>query len=97
MNAIAGDGVLTGAEVERACKAGYDGISDGNTREDLEKDPDMGLREPRYATFALMRAVANNTDNEFVRGMAISVDLLLSPITVPISIIQDLIRDLTRD
>ena len=92
-NAIAGDGVLNGAEAERAREAGYDSIWDGRTKEDLEKYPDMGLRKEGYAFGGITRTAANNTDNKFVRGMALVADLVLMPVTFPISFIQAFNRE----
>ena len=92
-NAIAGDGVLTGAEADRAREAGYKGIFEGRTKEDIEKYPDMGLREQGYAFGGIVRAAANNTDNKFVRGAALLADLVLMPITFPVSFIQAFNRE----
>ena len=53
----------------------------------------MGLRNQGYAFGGIIRAAANNTDNKLVRGMALVADLLLMPITFPISFIQAINRE----
>lgn len=94
-DAIAGDGKLTGDEVNRARIAGYDvdyvGLHDGFSSDKsnlVTESVDVGTP---IGTIA--RNTARHTSNKFLIGTAQALDLLVMPVTAPISLIQRLLRD----
>ena len=92
-NAIADDGVLTGDEVIRANRAGYDCIFDGDTKEGLQICPSYAKRAKKYAAGCITRRTAYNHKSKFLRGLAMCADMLIMPIELGISLGQALCED----
>lgn len=87
-NAKAGDGKLTGEEVKRAEQAGYS-VWEGYEKKDGKP---AEINGKGYAFGALTRDAAL-VDNKACQVGSRVLDILLSPITVPVSMIQALIKE----
>lgn len=82
-NAQAGDGKLTGEEVEKAKQAGYS-VWEGYTEKDSKPSETNGKG---YAFGYFTRDAALVEDKTCQIGSRI-LDIVLSPITLPISMVQ---------
>ena len=86
-NAVAGDGKLTGQEVERAQRAGYSVWEGYEEKDGIPAE----MNAKGYAIGAFTRDAAL-VDNKACQVGAMIVDVLLSPITFPISMIQGVVQ-----
>ena len=94
-DAIAGDEKLTGDELTRAIRAGYN-VSSLTTKEDIARsqkaNTDYGAKD-EVLLGTLVRAVAEKTPNKLAQGATCLLEVLLAPITLPISLVQEICND----